>query len=110
MEKQKLPNGTAVIVLGILSIITCCCYGVLGLILGIVAIVLANKDAKVYYENPELYSNFSNIKTGKILAYIGIALNVIYLLMTIWAIVTFGMDGMQDPQLMQERMREMMGQ
>ena len=37
MEKQKLPNATAVLVLGIASILTCCCYGIIGLILGIVA-------------------------------------------------------------------------
>ena len=66
MEQQKLPNSTLILVLGILSIPTCCCYGVLGLILGIIAIVLANKAAKVYAENPELYTGFQNVKTGKI--------------------------------------------
>ena len=53
--KQKLPNATAVLVLGILSILTCCCYGVIGLILGIVALVLASRDMKLYFENPESY-------------------------------------------------------
>jgi hypothetical protein len=110
MEKQKLPNGTAVIILGILSIITCCCYGVLGIILGVIAIVLANKDAKLYNENPELYSNYSNIKTGKILAYIGIALSVLYVIYIIWIVATFGMETLQDPQLLQEKIRGMMGQ
>jgi hypothetical protein len=109
MEKQKLPNGMAVLILGILSIPTCCCYGVLGLILAIIALVLAKKDTALYKLNPELYSNYSNISTGKILAYIGIALNVIYLLITIWAIATFGMEGMQDPQIMQEKIRELLG-
>ena len=44
MEKRNLPNGTAVLVLGILSIVTCCCYGFIGLTFGIIAVVLANKD------------------------------------------------------------------
>ena len=52
MEKQKLPNATAVLILGIASIITCCCYGVLGIITGVVALVLAKKDTQVYLENP----------------------------------------------------------
>jgi hypothetical protein len=110
MEKQKLPNGTAVIILGILSIVTCCCYGILGLILGVVAIVLANKDAKLYNEKPELYSNYSNIKTGKILAYIGIVLSVLYLIYIVWIFSVFGMETLQDPQLLQEKIKEMMGQ
>ncbi len=110
MEKQKLPNATAVIILGILSIVTCCCYGVLGIILGIIALVLAKKDTQLYLENPELYSNYSTIKTGKILAYIGLILSFIYLLLVIWMIATFGFEGMQDQELMQEQLREMLGQ
>ena len=54
MEKQPLQNATLILVLGILSIVTCCCYGVLGLPIGIVALVLANKSTKIYIENPEL--------------------------------------------------------
>ncbi len=110
MEKQKLPNGMAVLILGILSIPTCCCYGVIGLILAIIALILAKKDTALYRQNPEMYSNYSNITTGKVLAYIGIALNVIYLIITIWCIATFGLEGMQDPQLVQEKMRELLGQ
>jgi len=52
MEKQQLPNATLILIFGILSIITCCCYGVIGLILGIVALVLANKATAVYAANP----------------------------------------------------------
>jgi hypothetical protein len=109
MEKQKLPNATAVIILGIFSILTCCCYGVLGIILGVVALVLAKKDTQLYLENPELYSNYSNIKTGKVLAYIGLVLSFIYLLLVIWMIATFGFEEMQDQELMQEKIREMLG-
>jgi len=70
MEKQKLPNATLILVFGILSIITCCCYGIIGLALGVVAIILANKATKIYMENPEEYTGYSNVKTGKILAII----------------------------------------
>jgi len=41
MEQKKLPNATLILVFGILSILTCCCYGIVGLILGIIAIVMA---------------------------------------------------------------------
>lgn len=109
MEKQKLPNALAVLILGILSILTCCCYGVIGLILGIVALVLAGKDKKLYVENPELYSNYSNLNTGKILAVIGIVLNILTIIYFIWLIATFGLEGMQDQELMEARIREMFG-
>ncbi|MBU3822364.1 DUF4190 domain-containing protein [Flavobacteriaceae bacterium XHP0103] len=110
MEQQKLPNSTLILVFGILSILTCCCYGVVGLVLGIVTIVLANKAAKLYAENPEMYTGLQNVKTGKILAIIGISLSAIYLLFTLWAITTFGWDTMQDQELMQEKLQEMLGQ
>ncbi|MCG2611924.1 DUF4190 domain-containing protein [Flavobacterium sp. SM15] len=106
MEKQKLPNGTAVIILGIMSIITCCCYGVLSFILGGIGLYLANKDTKEYNENPELYSNFNNVKTGKILCIIGIVLGVIFLLIMAWYINLVGWDALQDPELLEQRMKE----
>ena len=84
MERRNLPNGTAVLVLGILSIITCCCYGFIGLILGIIALVLANKDLKMYQENPELYLNYKNVSIGRVLGIIGIVLSSLFLLLIIY--------------------------
>ena len=110
MEQRKLPNSTGVLVLGILSIITCCCYGIISIILGVVGLYLAKKDIVLYAANPELYSNYGNVKTGRILCIIGIVLGAIYLLMMAWMIMTFGFEAMQNPELMQERMRELMGQ
>ena len=110
MEQQKLPNATLILVFGILSIITCCCYGIVGLILGIVAVILAGKATKLYAESPELYTGYQNVKIGKILAIIGIILSALYLLFVIWLISAFGWETLQDQELMQEKMREMMGQ
>lgn len=109
LQNQKLPNAMAVLILGILSILTCCCYG-LGLVLAIIAFVLYKKDMVLYNANPQGYSNYSNLNIGRILAIIGIVLNVAYLIMLVWMIATFGWEGMQDQELMQQRMREMMGQ
>lgn len=98
MEKQPLPNATLILVFGILSIVTCCCYGVIGLPLGIIAVVLANKATKVYASNPEIYTGFQNVKTGKILSIIGIILNSIYIIYVIWVFSTIGIEGIQEMQ------------
>ena len=34
-ERKELPNATAVLVLGVLSLVFCWCYGIIGLVLGI---------------------------------------------------------------------------
>jgi len=96
MEQQKLPNSTLILVFGILSIVTCCCYGFIGLILGVIAIVLANKATALYAENPEGYTGFQNVKTGKILAIIGVSLCGIYLLYVIYTFTTIGYDGIME--------------
>ncbi|MEM7087065.1 MAG: CCC motif membrane protein [Bacteroidota bacterium] len=96
MEQQKLPNSTLILVFGIVSIVTCCCYGIIGLIFGIVAMVMAKKATAVYLENPEQYTGYSNVKTGKILAIIGIILSFLYLIYVIWIFATIGTDGMMN--------------
>lgn len=107
MEKQQLPNATLILILGILSIVTCCCYGIIGLPLGIIALIMANKATLLYAENPELYSGFQNVKTGKILAIIGIILNGIYLIYAVWLFSTIGYEGIKE---MQEELMRNMGQ
>lgn len=107
MEKQTLPNSTGVLVLGILSVVTCCCYGIIGLILGIIALVLAKKATEMYKENPENYTGFSNVSTGKILAIIGIVLNVIFIGYIIWIISFLGIEALSNPELLQERIQQL---
>jgi hypothetical protein len=97
MEKRNLPNGTAVLVLGILSILTCCCYGVIGLTFGIIALVLAKKDLKLYQESPELYLNYNNIKIGKILGIIGIVLSSIAMIVYIF-LLSLGEERLKEIQ------------
>ena len=82
-----LPNATATLVLGILSIVVC-------FICGIIALVISNKDVSMYKANPGLYSaaSYNNIKAGRICAIIGIALQVIglifYILIIAFAVTT----------------------
>lgn len=94
MEKQKLPNATLILVFGILAILSCCCYG-LGVVFAIVAIILAKKADTLYLENPELYSGYKNVKIGKILSYIGLVINVIYLIIVIYIYINIGPEEMQ---------------
>ncbi len=106
MEKEKLPNATAVLILGILSILTCCCYG-MGVVLGIVALVLAKKDTALYQANPEQYAGYQNLNTGRILAIIGVVISAIYLAWIIYAYVFIGSEGMMEiQQRMMERLQQ----
>jgi ABC-type phosphate transport system permease subunit len=77
-NQQQLPNATAVLVLGILSIIIC---GI-GAVLGIIGLVLANKDTKLYNNSPDLYTNgsYSNLKSGKICSIIGLILSTLFII------------------------------
>lgn len=106
MENQKLPNATAVLVLGILSVLTCWCYGIIGIVLSIVALFLAKKDITLYKETPEKFNNYSNLNTGRVLAIIGLILSVITIVSLIWIINIIGMDALQDEDLMRERIQE----
>ena len=103
---QKLPNTTAVLILGISSILTCCCYGILSIILGIVGLFLAKKDTQLYKENPSSFSNYNNLKTGKILCIIGILLGAVFLIYIVAIISYIGIDALKNPELLQERIRE----
>lgn len=63
---MDLPNSTLVLVLGILSLIFCWCYGFVGLILGIIAVVLSGSPRRMYRENPENYfeASYKNLNAG----------------------------------------------
>lgn len=104
---QKLPNATTVLVLGIVSIVGCCCYGIVGLICGIIGLNLAKKDEALYLANPSGYSDYQNLKTGKILCYIGIGLSLLYIIYVVVMISTVGWDAMTNPELMQEKLKEL---
>ncbi|WP_108807597.1 CCC motif membrane protein [Aquimarina spinulae] len=89
-NKQQLPNATLVLIFGIVSIVTCFCYGFLGLVFGIIALVLAKKAKELYLANPELYTGYENLKAGRICAIIGTILSSLYLLFFIGYIIFMG--------------------
>lgn len=105
MQKQQLPNSTIILIFGILSIIGCCCYGLVGIIFGIIALVMAKRATALYNANPELYTGYNNVKTGKILAIIGLVLSVLSLIGTIASFIMYGgIEGIQEIQ--EEILRE----
>lgn len=87
-----LPNATVVLVLGILSLVFSCCYGILGLILSIIAIVMASKDLARYNENPSVYNlnSYNNLKAGRICAIIGLILSSLVFLFFIIYVIFVG--------------------
>ena len=106
LQKQQLPNSTLVLVFGILSIVGCCCWGIVGLVFGIIALVMAQKAIELYNVNPEIYTGYSNVKTGRILAIIGIVFST---LMVLTYIVMLSMFGMEELERMQQEMLEQYG-
>lgn len=105
----SLPNSTIVLVLGILSILTCCCYGIIGVILAIVALVLSKKDKALYEMNIGAYteSSFKNLNAGRVCAIIGLILSVLYLIMVIIVVIMFGFGAMSNQEALREALQNM---
>ncbi|WP_349663953.1 DUF4190 domain-containing protein [Cellulophaga lytica] len=104
MEQEKLPNGTMIIVLGVLGYL-CCCLAGLGIIPSAIAYFMATKAEKIYAENPDGYDNVSQIKTGKIVALIAVILNVLMIVRWVYVIATGGLEeGMNQWQDVMDQM------
>ena len=80
MIRSSVPYSGLILTLGIVSILSICCTaGYLGVVLSIIALILAPRAKKTYFNDPDLYkeSSYSNVKTGKICAIIGLILSAI---------------------------------
>ncbi len=101
---RPLPNATLVLVLGVLSLIGVCCYGLMGAVLGIIAIVLAVQDQKAYHQSPERYTltSYNHLRMGKIFAIIGVSFSLLFLVIVVGILFTVGMNGLNDPERIQE--------
>jgi len=85
-----LPNSTAVLVLGIVSIVgVLCSQGILGVILGIIGLVLASTPMKMIKEHPDRYteSSIKNLKAGRVCSIIGVALGGAFLLLAFFLLL-----------------------
>jgi hypothetical protein len=96
-QPANLPNATGALVLGIISIVGAFCYGIVGVICGIIGLILANKDRKLYQSTPELYSasSYSSSNAGRICSIIGLILGGLFLLFVILYFIIFGSIAME---------------
>ena len=85
-NQEALPNSTAILVLGIASIVTCCCYGLPGIVCGIICLIMVKNANELYNLNPDKYTESSqkNLNAGKICGIIGLSLSIIYFLTCIF--------------------------
>jgi len=96
MEKQKLPNATSSLVFGIVSIVTaCCCFGLPGVIFGVIGLNQSKKAIALNEEDPTLYDGVGNANTGKITSIIGIVLGALAILQILFSIFISGTFGEQ---------------
>ena len=80
-QLEKLPNATAVLILGICSLVFGCFF--VGLICGIIGLALAKKPMQMYLQNPQKYMNYGALNAGRIMSIIGVvfgALSVVWLI------------------------------
>ena len=77
-QKQTLPNATAVLVLGICSIVFSCAF--IGLILGIIGLSMGSKSKKLYQASPDSYDGFGSLNAGYIMSIIGTIFSGLYML------------------------------
>ncbi len=88
MHQEPLPGASNALTFGILSIVlTLFCCGPFGAIFSFISLSNAKKAERIYAESSGQYTGIENVKTGKILSYIGLGLAAIGLLI---ALLYFG--------------------
>lgn len=84
MNQETLPGASNALTFGIISIVgSLICCGPFAIIFSIIGLNNAKKAEKIYHENPGSFTGYENVKTGRILSYIGLALSLIMLVLTI---------------------------
>lgn len=98
LNKKALPNSTTILFLGIFSILTCCCYGLPGLIFSIIAVIMSKKATAIYNENKDLYteSSFKTMNAGKICGIIGLCFSSLYFIYLIFLLIAGGVSAISD--------------
>jgi hypothetical protein len=92
--KVDLPYSDWIMGLGISSVALSLATGIIGIILGILAIYLYKKPFALYQLAPELYfeSSYRNIRVGKALAIIGLVISsIVFVCLLIVSLVFVGL-------------------
>jgi len=88
---QNLPNANLILILGILSIMLCWWHFVsaAGIALGVIALILAGRETRLYHSNPSAYttSSLNNVRTGRTCALIGLIVSIIVFVFVILLIL-----------------------
>lgn len=84
MYQQPLPGASTALTMGIISIVgSLICCGPFAIIFSIIGLSQAKSAERLYIANPELYTGYDNVKTGRILSYIGLAISLVMLVLFI---------------------------
>jgi uncharacterized membrane-anchored protein len=93
-QQTNLSNSSAVLVLGIISIVTSLCYvsAIIGVVCGIIGLVLSNKDRALYQSNPAIYNNasYSQLNAGRTCSIVGLIIGALWLLFWLIIIIFVG--------------------
>ncbi|CAM4212821.1 CCC motif membrane protein [Zobellia nedashkovskayae] len=86
--QQPLPGASNALTFGILSIVlTLICCGPFGAIFSFIGLSNAKTAQQTYDQSNGEFTGIENVRTGKILSYVGLAIASVYLLL---AIIYFG--------------------
>ena len=83
MTLEQLPGASNAVTMAVVGLVLSFCCWPAGIIFSIIGLNGANKADKLYQADPSAYAGHENVKTARILAYIGIALGLIFLVLTI---------------------------
>ncbi len=88
MSQEPLPGASTAMTMGILSIVgAVVCCGPFAAIFSIIGLSSARKAENTYRQDPDRYSGYENLRTSRILSYIGLGLSLVMLVL---AILYFG--------------------
>lgn len=84
MSQEPLPGASTAMTMGILSIVgAVVCCGPFAAIFSIIGLSSAKKAEATYQQDPDRYSGYENVRTSRVLSYIGLALSLIMLVVVI---------------------------
>jgi hypothetical protein len=96
-NRRSLPEASTVLVLGILSLIFTFSCGIVGLILGIIAVAMASSQRKIYMNAPGEYteSSYNNVNSGRVCGIISIciaAIIIAFAILIVCGVVILGIS------------------
>jgi hypothetical protein len=90
--QEDVPNATAVLVLGIISLASFWCYGIVGIVLGIIGLAISSSSHKAIKLEPQRYtqSSIKNLNAGRIMSIIGLSVGGLFILIIVLYFLIIG--------------------